>query len=816
MRRDLPVGTVTFLFTDIEGSTRMLEELGAEAYGEVLARHHEVCRSVWSAHGGVEVDTAGDAFFIAFPIACGALAAAAEAQGALAELGLRVRMGVHTGEVTVAETGYVGFEVHRAARIAAAAHGGQILVSGAAASEAAAAELLELGEHRFKDVDEPITIFQLGGGSFPPLQTLSNSNLPRPTSSFVGRGAELDEVLARFGDGARLVTLTGPGGSGKTRLAIEAATALIPECKAGVFWVGLATLRDAALVTETIGQTLGAKGELATYIGERDMLLLLDNLEQVIDAAPELAGLLRSCPKLRLLVTSRELMRVDGEVEYPVPPLAGPDAVTLFCERTRSEPSDEIHELCARLDNLPLAVELAAARTSALTPGQVLERLSQRLDLLKGGRDADPRQQTLRATIAWSYDLLPDDEQRIFAALSVFAGGCTLDAAEAVVDADVDVLQPLVEKSLVGFANDRYWMLETIRQYAGERLLEDTRWERTHDRHADFFAQLANEAQEGVRTESRPIWLDCLEAESANLRAALEWLERAGKGGRAVRMAGALYRYWLTRGHYEEGRRTLERLIPPDDEPASLDLYQALVALGDIGRHQQDLGLAESCAERMLAIAQARDDAHRESQALTSLATIRLVQEDFPSAVELCRRSLEIARRAGDDDMYSRTLGNLAYASLGVEDYAGAKDAAERAIALRQDPEPDPVDLMNLAVAERGLGNLDAACAVGGQALEAGWRYQDFLQASYGLDLAGSIALDRGEPGLAIILCAAADQLRETAGAPAEPVEAMLAGRTREVARRELGAARGDELVREGRALDVAEGVAAGLRLLRD
>ena len=258
-----------------------------------------------------------------------------------------------------------------------------------------------MGEHRLKDIPEAVSIFQLGEGSFPPLKTISNTNLPRPASSFVGRDAELEEVVSRLEAGARLVTLTGPGGTGKTRLALEAALTLVPAYKAGVFWVGLASLRDPTLVTETIAQTLGAKDGLASHIADRELLLLLDNFEQVIEAAPELGALLSACPNLTLLVTSRELLRISGEVEYAVPPLAEPEAVALFCERSQLEPSEEIAVLCARLDSLPLAVELAAARTKALTPAQILERLSSRLDLLKGGRDADPRQQTLRATIEW-------------------------------------------------------------------------------------------------------------------------------------------------------------------------------------------------------------------------------------------------------------------------------------------------------------------------------------------------------------------------------------------------------------------------------
>ena len=304
----------------------------------------------------------------------------------------------------------------------------------------------DLGEHRLKDIPDAVSIFQLGEESFPPLRTISNTNLPRPASSFVGREAVMGEVLGRIERGARLLTLTGPGGTGKTRLALEVAGSLVSEYKAGVFWVGLASLRDPALVAETIAQVLGAKDGLAEHVGERELLLLLDNLEQVIEAAPGLAELLERCPNLVLLCTSRELLRVRGEVDYAVPPLGSPEAVTLFCERAQLEPSDEIAELCARLDNLPLAVELAAARTKALTPAQILERLTGRLDLLQGGRDADPRQQTLRATIEWSHELLSAEERRLFARLSVFAGGCTLNAAEEVCDADLETLQSLARE----------------------------------------------------------------------------------------------------------------------------------------------------------------------------------------------------------------------------------------------------------------------------------------------------------------------------------------------------------------------------------
>jgi predicted ATPase len=352
-------------------------------------------------------------------------------------------------------------------------------------------DLTELGEHRLKDFSEPIPLFQLGSDRFPPLKTVSNTNLPRPASSFVGRQRERDELVALLRNGTRLLTLSGPGGSGKTRLAIEAASELVPAFKAGVFWVGLAPLRDPALVSETIAQTLGADDSLPEHIAERELLLLLDNFERVVAAAPELGRLLESCPNLKLLVTSRERLRIGGEVDYPVPPLAAPEAVELFCARSQLERDDVIEELCRRLDALPLAIELAAARTGVLSPAQILERLSQRLDLLKGGRDAEARQRTLRATIEWSHELLDDRERALFTRLAVFRGGCTLDAAEQVADAELDTLQSLIDKSLLRRANERFWMLETIREYARERLAESGVEPGLRRRHADYFLHFA-------------------------------------------------------------------------------------------------------------------------------------------------------------------------------------------------------------------------------------------------------------------------------------------------------------------------------------
>ncbi len=480
-----------------------------------------VIREACAARGGVEVDTQGDAFFFAFPTAPGALAAAESMTEALATGPIQVRIGLHTGTPLLAEEGYVGDDVHFAARVAATSHGGQVVLSQATA-ELVELELTDLGEHRLKDIPQAVPIFQLGNGSFPPLKTISNTNLPTPASSFVGRDDELLEVLSRIEEGARLVTLTGPGGTGKTRLAIEAASELVPEYKAGVFWVGLATLRDPALVTETIAQTLGAKDGLAGHVGEREMLLLLDNLEQVIEAAPGLSKLLTACPNLTLLVTSRELLRIQGEVEYAVPPLAEQDATELFCARAQLEPSEEIAELCARLDNLPLAVELAAARTSVLTPEQILERLSQRLDLLKGGRDADPRQQTL--------------ERRSSGPTSCShpRNSCSSPASRSSPAAARSTRQrrsqrptstPSSRWSRRACSASRTAATGCWRRSAStptERLEGSAEVDGCRGRHADFVLRLAREVGEAAGT--RPELLHTFAQEQDNFRAAFAWL----------------------------------------------------------------------------------------------------------------------------------------------------------------------------------------------------------------------------------------------------------------------------------------------------
>jgi predicted ATPase len=645
VQRDLPSGTVTFLFTDVEGSTKLLHALGAEAYAQALAEHRRIVRLAVTARGGVEVDTQGDAFFVAFANASAAVEAARLAQETFRAGPMRVRMGLHTGTPHFDGEGYVGEAVHLGARISAAGHGGQVLLS-EQTRELVGGELTELGEHRLKDFAEPVVIFQLGRERFPPLKTLSNTNLPYPASSFVGREREVYEVAELLRGGARLLTLSGPGGSGKTRLAIEAAAELLPEFKAGAFWVGLATLRVAALVTQAVAETLGAEDHLAEHIGQRELLLVLDNLEQVIEAAPELASLLEACPNLKLLVTSRELLRVRGEVEYPVPPLDESEAVELFCTRSRLEPDATIAELCRRLDSLPLAIELAAARTRALSPAQILERLAQRLDLLKGGRDTEARQQTLRATIEWSYDLLAPAERSLFARLAVFHGSCTLEAAEQVGDAALDTLQSLVEKSLLRHSDERFWMLETIREYATERLELSGEADELRRRHAAWFIAFAEDAYPHLRGSPKE-WLDRLKAEHDNLRAALDRLETSGATQLALQLAGALYRFWFLGGHLREGRPRLERLLGAD-ESRTAARARALNGAAAMAVQTGDSATAALRSGEALALHRETGDAWGIAYSVFTLGLAATEEADWARARPYFEESLTRFRELGD------------------------------------------------------------------------------------------------------------------------------------------------------------------------
>jgi predicted ATPase/class 3 adenylate cyclase len=809
VRRDLPSGTVTFLFTDIEGSTRLLRELGAERYGEALAEHRRLIRNACAAHSGVEVDTQGDAFFVAFPTAPSALEAARALTEALASGPIKVRVGLHTGTPLVSEHGYVGDDVHRAARIAAAGHGGQVLVSSSAAT-LVETELTDLGEHRFKDLAVPERVYQLGDRSFPPLRTISNTNLPRPTSSFLGRERELSEVIAIIEAGARLATVTGPGGTGKTRLALEAASTLVTEYKAGVFWVGLASLRDHALVSDTIAQTLGARSSLASYLGERELLLLIDNFEHVIEAAPELSALLKACPNLTLLVTSRERLRVQGEVEYPVLALEESEAVELFCARSRVEANATVVELCRRLDNLPLALELAAARTNALSPKQMLERLSGRLDLLKGGRDADPRQETLRTTMDWSYQLLAPDERQLFAWLAVFRGGCTLEAAEEVCEAGVDTLQSLVDKSLLRHMGERFSMLETIREYAAERLEALGDADKLRRRHAEHFLVLAEEAEPNLRAISTGEWLDRLERDRDNLRAALDHLEASGHSELVLRLAGALWRFWHMRAP-AEGWRRLESALNADARPTAARakaLNGATALAHEVGG---DEATARVRAEEALALHRSFGDTWGAAYSGFLLAS---AETDLATAEQHLDESARLFRELGDEHYALLASSNLAWKCYELGDRERARALHEETLRrgrATSNKRMEAISMAALAVyavdehrTADALSMLTESIRIRRDVGDLIGLAADLRRSSFALAVAGRAAA-------AARLLSSSEALREQLGTSLQPDAASMDEQTLAIVGAQLDKAAFAEAWKQGRALTVDEAVAVSL-----
>ena len=690
MRSDLPSGTVTFLFTDIEGSTKLLHQLGADRYARSLTDHRRILRAAFAAHGGVEVDTQGDAFFVAFGDAREALAAAREGRDALAEQSIRVRMGVHTGEPLLIDEGYVGIDVHKAARIGAAGHGGQILVSEQTHVAVGGGDLRPLGLHRLKDLTAPEALYQVGADEFPPLKSLNQSNLPVQPTPFVGRERELSEILTLLrGGGRRLLTLTGAGGSGKTRLAVQAAAETVDEREHGVWWVGLQAVRDPDLVVPAIAATIGAREDAASQIANRNMLLLLDNFEQVMGASPALGELLTGCPNLTLLVTSREILHLSGEQEYAVPPLVDREAVDFFVTRARSARADfagneAVTEICRRLDHLPLALELAAARVKALSPAQILERLEQRLPLLTGGpRDAPERQRTLRTTIQWSYELLSPDEQTLFQNLAVFGGRWTADAAEHVAGADIDTLQSLVDKSLLRFDGERFTMLETIREFATELLESSGRAGEVSLRHAEFFlsvaelASLSAEAEYGRRH-------DLAIAEQDNLRAAIDWAVSSGAFELGFKIAIALENFWVTADPFE-GMRRFETLLEAESDVSPILRARALRCYGGSSNMAGKNDQAQVAYEESLELVQAAGDDRDVAVLLHRLGTNALNLGTLDVAHRLLEESLVMFRRIGSQRGIAQSLGSLGYLAHAEGDDDSATELWEESLAMVRD-----------------------------------------------------------------------------------------------------------------------------------
>jgi predicted ATPase/class 3 adenylate cyclase len=690
----LPTGTVTFLFTDIEGSTRLLQELG-DRYAAVRDEHAAIVRRAIGEGGGVEVSTEGDSFFAAFPGAAGAVRAAVAAQRGLAGhdwpagFPVRVRMGMHTGEGVLGGDNYVGIDVNRAARIAAAGHGGQVIVSDATRALVAGAlpagvSLRDLGEHRLKDIALPVRLHDLVieglPSDFPPPRTLDarRDSLPRQLTSFVGRDQEIAEVKRLLGR-ARLLTLTGPGGTGKSRLAVQVATDLLPELRHGAAFVDLSAVTDPALVPAAVARALTIKEApgrpvletVKDHLRDQELLLVVDNFEQVAAAGPVLEELLTAAPNLSVLVTSRVALALRGEQEYEVPALSRAEAVRLFTERAQAvrpgfrvtdQNGGAVAGITARLDGLPLAIELAATRTKLLTPEQMLPLLARRLAVLtSGARTLPERQRTLRDAIAWSHDLLGGAERRWFARLSVFAGGWTLASAAAVCDPAelgldaLDALASLVDQSLVrrtdaADGGARFSMLETIREFAQEQLAAGGDLEPVRGRHAEHFLDLAEEAEPHLTADDQGAWLDRCDREHANLRAALSWAIDKGEADRAQRAAGALWRFWQRRGHLAEGRRWLEEVLAmPSGQGRTPARAKALAGAGGLAWWQEDIPAARAWYEEALAIERELGDPARTAEALYNQAFVAGAAGDFDAAGRLFQESLELFRRAGDE-----------------------------------------------------------------------------------------------------------------------------------------------------------------------
>jgi predicted ATPase/class 3 adenylate cyclase len=649
----LPDGTVTFLFTDIEGSTRLLQELGEE-YADVLADHRRTLREEFARHGGVEVGTQGDAFFVAFGKASDALAAAAAVREALAAGPIRVRMGLHTGEPLVTDEGYVGIDVHRAARIAAAGHGGQILVSQATRDLAGADRLRDLGLHRLKDLAAPERLYQLGDDDFPPPKGVDQTNLPVQPTPFVGRERELAEVLALL-DIYRIVTLTGPGGSGKTRLALQAAAESVEQYGDGVWFVSLAGVHDPQLIEPTIARVVGGPDDLHEFLAGKRTLLVLDNLEQLLPGAAGIVARLDA----RILATSRSRLNIAAEQEFPVSTLPIDDAAALFTQRARQleprfEPDAAVRQIAERLEGLPLALELAAARVKVLAPKQILERLNSSLNLLtSGAQDAPERQRTLRGTVEWSYRLLTADEQGLFARLAVFTGSFELEAAEAVCSAELDVLQSLVDKNLLRHGEDgRFFMLVTIKELALEKLCDLADASSLRRRHDDYFLGVAEEldARErlsGMRDLSEES-LNRFERELPSFRAALAGLLEDGRREGALRLGAALWRFWLNRAQYRDAAGWLDD-APVEDATLPLDVRAAaLGAAGGIAYYtHDDVDGAERFWREGLELRRGQDDPHELGAALSRLASVAWRRGDFDGAIAYHKQALPLFEQAG-------------------------------------------------------------------------------------------------------------------------------------------------------------------------
>jgi predicted ATPase/class 3 adenylate cyclase len=835
----LPGGAVTFVFTDIEGSTRLVKAL-RERYPQVLADHRRLIRAAIAAHDGHEVDTQGDAFFVAFAGAKQAVLCAVAILRALAAHAwpadgrVRVRIGVHTGHAVPSGGIYTGLAVHRAARICAAACGGQVLVSQATQSIIADEEehdpgfgLVDLGERRLKDLDRPVRLFQLAApgldapGAATGRRALEWARrrgrpLPAQLTSFIGRERELGEVaglLARD----RLVTLAGPGGSGKTRLAVLVADRLLPQFDDGVFFVPLAPVRDPQMVPSSIAGVLGVKegpdlpavAALEEQLRDRRSLLVLDNFEHLLPAASVVSRLLAAAPQVKALVTSRTLLRIYGEREYAVTPLPIPEpqettvaevesypAVQLFLDRAgmarpgfglSADSATAVAEICRRLDGLPLAIELAAARIRVLSPGELLGRLGRRLALEGAARDLPERQRTLRATIDWSHQLLDVEEARLFAHLSVFAGGWTRQAAERVCGEGLrvqvlDGLESLVEHSLVQRVTSgddalRFDMLETIREYARERLDASGAAADLARRHARYFLELTQAAEPHLTGPQADRWLESLRVETDNLRSALRWATDRGDPPSVeigLRMAASLWRFWQQTGALREARQSLEGMLARGTDASIRSARaRALIAAGSIAYWQTDLGRARELYQ--LAVEQYRTlgDRRGMADALSNLAPVPMMTGDLPLARRLAAQARDLWQELGDDWQAALATQTLAMSFLLEGGHKQALAYFEQFMPIvraRGDRFWLIGSLTSTAQAQHFLGRFQPARQNFGEALRLALEANDLASVTVALGPLSNLESAAGDHDRAVRLWAACEAIKRRigGGAPAE------------------------------------------------
>jgi predicted ATPase/class 3 adenylate cyclase len=867
MTTTLPTGIVTFLFTDIEGSTKLVQSFG-DAFDDVLNEHHGLMREVLERSGGVEVSTEGDAFFIVFQSASDAATAALDMQRSLndhdwpGDVAVKVRMGLHTGEARLFGDNYGGLDVHRAARIASTAHGGQIILSDATralieASLPDGVRVKDLGEHRLKDLERPERLFQLCGeglpADFPEPRTLDArpNNLVLQLSPFVAREREVKEINLLLLD-RRLVTLTGPGGTGKTRLAFELAGQLMHKHKDGAFVVLLASVTDHTLVPSVIAETLGLRDEgtrpiedtLKEHLADKELFLVLDNFEQILDASTFVSELLRTCPKLRILVSSRGPLRISGEQEYPVPSMSLPDperlppigalldyeAIDLFVQRAREvHPSftldaanaASVVAVCRRLDGLPLAIELAAARLRIMSPADLLKRLDKSLSVLTGGgRDLAPRQRTLRDAIAWSYELLEEPARAFFRRLGIFSGGWSVNAVEPVVDPEraleldaFDALEDLVGHSLIRRfdtfeGTTRFRMLQTIREFALETI-EPSEMPAIAAAHARYFHGLAIERCETLLQEEGSV--QKLSPEHDNIRAALTWFVEKGDAAAALEMGAALWRFWQLASHLAEGRRWLERALAlPTASEDELVRARAEMALGSITYWQNDWPATRLHYEAALDIYRRLDDEAGMAEALYNNGFLGLIERRTEVARDFYEQSLDLAERTGNEGAVGNAHWGLAMCGLQERTFEQAREHARTAEAVFERlgnwwglSLTDWI-FLRILLAD---GDLEAAHT---RALQNFERFGDDVSlASYeslfGIMSDLFIRLGAAEQG--VMLAGAAATLKEAYGGGAPPTLVDIDD-PRETATKYLSEERVAELFEEGKALSMQEAVA--------